>query len=487
MDRTPRIRLARGVACGALLAAALAGLGEAQEQVEFELPRLSAEAPVGDRVQRAAFEQTALEQGGFDPELVAPPYGEYAGAPVTLAGWGNQASIGYDDGFVLVSQRPVDMREDQSPYVLRINGWGQFRHTASSYEQQAEDLNQFQLKRARLIFSGRALSPDLQYFVQFDGRSSSGDDTRLLDYFMTYDVAHHLWDSEPGAFGFKAGKYKMPFSMARYLSGRTFQFTDRSMASTYFDVNRSLAVGLYGRLDRLSIPIGWEAALFNGLVTGGAETGSSGALDNNFAFSGRLMAYPVGEWGSGALSDFEWHESLAMRVGAGVANSTINQIGRTEFQSVLVVDSGQPLSTLLPPDVSQYTVNLWALDASFKLRGWSMTGEYYFRNIDDFQGGSVPDLFDHGFWLQLGKFVFPERLELLARWSRVVGTSGSLGLADESSDEIAAGVAWYARGEQAKLVFDATHLNGAPINSAALDIAPGDAGWLFRTQVQFAF
>ena len=31
------------------------------------------------------------------------------------------------------------------------------------------------------------------------------------------------------------------------------------------------------------MPLDWEIAVFNGLVTGGAETGSSGELDDNFA------------------------------------------------------------------------------------------------------------------------------------------------------------------------------------------------------------
>ena len=39
----------------------------------------------------------------------------------------------------------------------------------------------------------------------------------------------------------------------------------------------------------------------------------------------------------------------------------------------------------------------------------------------------------------------------------------------------------------AKIAADATWLNGAPINSSALDITPGAIGWLIRTQIQFAF
>lgn len=300
--------------------------------------------------------------------------------------------------------------------------------------------------------------------MQLDGRSSSGDNVRLLDYFLAYDLGRHLWGWEKGKFGFKTGKYKMPFNMARELSGREFEFTDRSMASMFFDVNRSFAWGLYGNLTDRRAPLNWEVAIFNGLVTGGAETGSSGDLDNNFAYSGRIHSYPTGTWGNGGLADFEGHCQPATRIGLGYATSTIDSFGVTEFQAIRVVDSGATLSSLLdslPTDVSQYRVDLWACDASLKYRGWSMTCEYYFRNVGGFRGADLPDLYDHGFWFQTGKFVVPGRLQLLARWSRVVGKSGTLGQEVQSADEVAGGMAWYFRDQHAKLVFDMTNLNGA--------------------------
>ena len=227
--------------------------------------------------------------------------------------------------------------------------------------------------------------------------------------------------------------------------------------------------------------------MFNGFVTGGSETGSSGSLDNNFAYSGRIFVFPAGDWGKGQLADFEWHNTIAMRAGMAFANTTIEREGLTEFQSLRVVDSGQRLDSLLPGSVDQCKVNQFAVDVSTKWRGWSTTFEYYFRTIGEFEEPVVPQLFDHGFWLQVGKFIVPEKLELLSRWSRVVGDSGALGLINESSDELAGGMVWYFRDQHAKLTFDFTHINGAPINSSALDIAPGNAGWLFRTQLQFAF
>ncbi len=395
--------------------------------------------------------------------------------------------VGYDGGFVIASEQDLRLGTDDYPYRLKINGWGQLRNTVLVSDSSNRDVNQLQLKRARIVLSGNAFSKDLAYFVQLDGRSNAADTLRILDYYFAYDLSHVFPNAERGTFGIKAGLYKMPFSLARQLSGKELEFADRSMASIYFDVNRSLAFGLYGENKSLPLPIHWELALFNGLVTGGAETGSSGTLDNNNAFSGRIHMYPAGDWGAGDLADLTNHQTLATRIGTGFAVTKIDRIGSTEFSALRVVDSGRQLSELLPNAVNTYNVSLFSVDASLKYHGLSMTTEYYFRNISGFRGSTVPDLFDHGFWLQCGKFLIPQKLELLTRWSRVTGNSGTLGAENQSSDELACGGVWYFRQQHAKLTLDATHLNGATINSSALDISSGDVGWLYRTQLQFSF
>ena len=420
----------------------------------------------------------------YDPNRQSYGYGEDTNAELY---WLNGLRVGYDNGFLIASRQQRDLSTTGYPFQLRFNGWGQLRHTVFNSHGPSDDQNQFQLKRGRLLFSGVAFNPDFSYLIQLDGRSSSGDDVRLLDYYLSFDFGHARLGLRKGEFGFRTGKYKMPFTMARWLSGKEFEFTDRSVSSMFFDVNRSFAWGLYGATWRLPLPVFWEAAIFNGLVTGGAETGSSGTLDDNFAYSFRAHSYPIGRWGNGELADFSWHERLAMRVGFGWAASTIDRVGETEFNTLRVVDSGERLADLLPTSVQSYCVGLYSVDASFKYRGWSSSMEYYFRTIDDFKGGDLSNLFDHGFWLQLGYFVVPQKLQLLARWSRVVGNSGTLGGDDESDDEVAGGMAWYFNENHAKAVIDITHLNGAPIDSSSLDIKPGDRGWLFRSQIQFSF
>ncbi len=401
--------------------------------------------------------------------------------------WLDDSKVGYDGGFIIASPRREDLSASTLPYVMKINGWGQLRHTILDSDGPNRDVNQLQLKRARIVFSGSAFTPDFQYFLQLDGRSTSGDDIRLLDYYLRYDWGHHRLGLERGRFGILTGRYKVPFNLARWLSGREFEFADRSVSSIFFDVNRSLASSFYGKLDWFGPSVNWEFSIFNGLVTGGAETGSSGTLDNNFAVSGRASTQLFGDWGDGQLADFDLHEQLVARLGCGFALSEIARDGTTEFDGLRVVDSGGRLSNLLPDSVEQYKASLFAVDASMKYRGLSATMEYYIRIIDDFQGASIDELFDHGFWFQMGYFVIPEKLELLTRWSRVQGDSGTLGGGNQSAEEIAGGFAWYFRRNHAKFVGDFTFLDGAPINSSVLDISAGDIGMLVRGQAQFSF
>lgn len=74
-------------------------------------------------------------------------------------------------------------------------------------------------------------------------------------------------------------------------------------------------------------------------------------------------------------------------------------------------DSGQTLSSHLPTAAEQYSVALFSLDASMKYLGWSLTAEYYSRNISDFVGIGQSSLFDHGFCWR------PAILSFLRGWS----------------------------------------------------------------------
>jgi hypothetical protein len=255
---------------------------------------------------------------------------------------------GYDRGFFIASDRGPDRPAGDEAYYLRMNGWGHFRMTNSEAFGGNEGFNQLQLKRARLIFSGHAFTPAFSWLVALDGRSQADGAIRLLDYFLDYDLGSAALGLESKRLALKLGQYKVPFTLSRFLSAQEMQFTDRSVSSMFFDANRSLAFGAYGEQQRSAALWTWETAVFNGLVTGGAETGAAGGLDNNFAVSGRLASYWGGDWGSDDQCDYDFSTSPVYRLGSAFAASNIDRIGQTEFAAIRVADSGQRLANHPP-------------------------------------------------------------------------------------------------------------------------------------------
>jgi hypothetical protein len=401
--------------------------------------------------------------------------------------FGTRLYLGYDRGFVIAANQAA--RDAASvDFLMRVNNWLQLRHTLFDSEGPNEDQNTFSFERLRLVFSGHVFSPDLGYFFQFDGNSDRSTDAIFLDWFVTYDLGHNVFCCEENKLGVKLGKWKVPFNRSREESGRRLQFSDRAEANVFFDLNRSMGVGLFGRLDPFAVPVHFETALFNGFRTGSfSTTRRDEELDDNFGWSLRSYADLGSDFGQDGEPDLSWHARPSLRVGGGLAYIRVEDEGEREFNRQFVVDSGQTLASILPAGVSAYDVWLFTVDTHLKCRGLSIIAEYYWRYITQFSGGSVPSLYDDGFVLQTGYFICPERLELLFRWSRIVGESGTLGLEHQSSDEVATGFVWYMKGHNAKLTFDASHRNGAPLSSSRLDALPGDAGWLYRTQFQLLF
>ena len=392
-------------------------------------------------------------------------------------------TVVYDGGFLL---KPVD--EDMTPFSMKINSWFQARHSFFDSEGTTPDENEFEFERTRLLFSGVALSPDLEYFIQIDADDNQTQRLDMLDYYISYDVGHDQLGYDAGRLGIRLGRWKIPFNRSRHTSGLNLQFADRSVAGVFFDIDRSVGVSLYGENDDSGIPVNWEFALTNGIRTNGVRSNRAGDIDRNMGVSGRVFSDVVGKWGSDYESDIAWHDELAIRLGAGFAFSREDiPDGPLEAASQRVVESGATLVSIVPAAVDVYDVTLFALSADFRYQGWSLSTEYYFRTLTNFSGASVSDLFDHGFNVQSGYFIIPKQFEVFSRWSRIVGDSGTLGASDQSVDEVAGGVAWWIKGRNLKLLFDVSHVNGTPLNDSAVGYRPGDDGFLYRTQLQFLF
>jgi len=71
---------------------------------------------------------------------------------------------------------------------------------------------------------------------------------------------------------------------------------------------------------------------------------------------------------------------------------------------------------------------MWAIDGGLKWNGSAVNGQYFLRWLNDFEAdGPLPlaSTFDHGFELSAGQFIFPKKLVLYVRGSKVFGQFGS--------------------------------------------------------------
>ncbi len=384
----------------------------------------------------------------------------------------------YDGGFVFAS-RGDGLGKSYERFMMRIGSWGQLRHNFFDSDGPNPDQNDLELERLRLVFDGHAFNTSFRYFFQLDADSDAGETVDMLDYYVTYDFGRDLFCWDSGRLALRFGKWKIGFNRAREESGTRMQFSDRSIASVLFDFDRSLGLGLLGRRGQFD----WQVTVANGIDTGGFRSSRSGDLDRNVAVAARINWLASGYWGTDGHADLDWRHTPAIRLGTGFTYTRPDLEGAREFAFPRVVDSGATIDTVLPVGTTAYNMYMYSGDLNLKYRGFSFVFEYYARQFAGFSAATL----DHGYWAELGYFVVPNHLQLLARHSRIVGSSGTLGVANRSADEVAAGFVIYVRKHNLKATFDVTHLNGAPVNDTALNIRPGDAGWLYRTQLQWKF
>jgi hypothetical protein len=116
------------------------------------------------------------------------------------------------------------------------------------------------------------------------------------------------------------------------------------------------------------------------------------------------------------------------------------------------------------------------LNAGFKLKGWSLEGEYYRRELNDFNvTGAIPvtSVVDSGFQLQGSAMLVPALLQGYVTGSKIYGKYGNpwdLGL----------GMTWFPfKRKQARVGFQALYNFRSPVGGPALPYLVGSTGWIF--------
>lgn len=420
----------------------------------------------GDAALRLAAEHGSVE--AVEPPAVAPREASQAG---------------YEKGFYL---RYTNVQTQS--FELKTNARIQLRHVAFSRDEESwtdhagvtreiRNRNYFDVERARLIFSGHAFAPEIKYFIQLDGDTDDGHTLEFFDFWWGYQF------SETCQIQF--GKRKVPAVRNWLLPAFDTRLADRPLATDFFRPDRTIGLWLVGQpTEQLHYEL-MAGDAYRGINAPPAE------LNDRLAFAGTLYWDPLGPYGSGVV-DFESTCSPLVRVGhswAYASQSGLNEFGKplgeSDFERLTDGTRLTQIGALAPGAiVNCYDVWLNAVDFAVKYQGWSLNAEYLWQWIDRIRADrNVPytDLFQHGFYVEAGFFVLPERLELNALYSRVSGRFAT-------RNEYTGGFRWYFRqGKNLHFAFDVTALDGSPLNNTASDILVGDDGVLFRSQIQGAF
>lgn len=354
------------------------------------------------------------------------------------------------------------------PELLGV--FGDYRANRST-----NNYSQFNLRRARLLFTGHIFNPDLKYFMQLGFESAENSQTpgsaNLLDYYMT---STHF-----PLFNVQIGQYKVYFNRSQINNTASMQFAERAIlqdAFTASGLNRR-DIGITFMNDEELYPVNYYFGIFNGggplftdygsfeseQPTQGCPGGQTGGFPfptpsgcssssqrnlnanfrgnwiNQFMYTARIMWNVMGRPGYGE-GDLAYSETPQLAVGGSIAyNPSINTSSDNAYVGIDLANLNwrRQLATFgngrqLGWGVVDYTT--WTLDSVLKYRGFSLQGEYYFKNINRHNKGLpcmqtsspggpctgfAPSQLGNatGWYVQSGYYLIPRKLEVAARYA----------------------------------------------------------------------
>ena len=299
--------------------------------------------------------------------------------------------------------------------------------------------DRFLLRRARLTLTG-------DYAEQLDFKLEielfSGTNARATSV-AARDVSVN-WKPRP-ELNLKVGQFKTPFGREQLTSDSRLISIEPSLVTTALVPDRQVGLQVSGQpLANISPDhadvVTYYAGVFNG-------SGSNTALNDNeeFMYAGRLEVL--------ALRSRILNQEASVRFGASGLTSR-DGIGTRVSPAVFVNEDG----TLSPFEISPAGGReAYGIDAALQLGGVELIAEYinariYLREL----GPSVPQLAPfrpEGYYVQGSYFLVPEKLQLVTKWESFNPDQ----LADDDIHSITAGVNYYLRGHNLKLMANYIH------------------------------
>jgi phosphate-selective porin OprO and OprP len=379
----------------------------------------------------------AVERPGWGPTGGTVIFEDEAGVPLFAARHGNPGPVDPDQsavdaareeqqrrGGVFVGWKDGRTRFQSKDALLELRNRVEVRFTQTMPDEsvrlpgtgaEGAGKGSFRIRRAKTELTGWVWRPELTYELQLSWAGpepGASTDTPLEDLVLNWDFS----GKSTGTLTF--GQFKVPLGRQEYTSSNRLQFCDRDILSGEFTRGRDVGVMLDGTVAKGKLD--YAIGVFNGNPASRIEN------DNDkYQYNARLLFQP---WGNVAYSegDFESKDHPLLELGLQFENNDLSHA----------------------TNANNFNTTVFAPDLVFKFRGFSIFGEYFWRERDPETG---PSFNSNGYHVQAGYFLRRDKLEIAFRYASY---DPSDAIANNDRTEIGGAVSYFIHAHNLKLQSD---------------------------------
>jgi phosphate-selective porin len=314
--------------------------------------------------------------------------------------------------------------------------------------------DRFRIRRARLTVTGDyqeefdfklegefALSDTALTIRDAAGRTLGSNSTRTS--FGATDIFIN-WHRLP-ELNVKVGQFKAPVGLEQISSDPKLITAERSLVSTALTPERQIGVMLWGKPFANLWPdqkelLNYSLGAFNG--TGRNITVND---NNEFMYAGRLEVL--------AMKSKILNQDASLKF--GVNGFASRDDSGTNVSSLLRENNDGSLSAFNLPSAGEREG--YGIDASLHIGPFDLVAEYLNERIHPRVLNGIAPLFTSlrpdGYYVQGSYFVIPKALQLAAKWESFNPDQ----FANDDIHSFTAGVNWYIKGDEIKLIADYIH------------------------------
>ena len=463
-----------------------------QNQREMERQLAERDARILELEQRLGVSPTAAGQlhsvpvspqaGASHPSVTSPDATLASAEDEPIMGRFNQGGGGYT-----IAETPYGkLNFGAWTYIRYLNQKGLDDSYTDSFgrEFEIDRRNDFQVNKVNLTFNGWLYDPNFRWLLYtWTSNTSQGESAQVV---VAGNLKYRFNDALDVGFGIDA----LPGT--RSTSG-TFphwiKLDSRTMADDFFRPSYTTGMWTAGTLGE-----GLDYKLMVGNNLSQLGVNASRLDDGLNTWSGRLDWMPTtGEFGPGkGFDDFDMHSDLATLFGIAGTYSEENRQSQPGTEDInnsqIRLSDGtrifQPGAFNTDGRVNEATYQMLALDAGMKYQGFSLTGEYYWRWVDDLKTeGDIPveDLYDHGFQVQTSYMFVPKSLQGYIAGSKIFGEYGN-------PWDTAIGINWYPFNHRlVRVNGELLYMKESPIGYSSIPYQVGGDGVAFHTNLEMKF